>query len=142
MGGSRTRCPGYSSPATSNWDRTEYRNRLQHGRGYTLNFPSIEEHDQAAVFNLETRQLEYLGRDGHPRAARTLHTGKFGPRLGVAGRLTDRIVAPDRLWIGLDRAGGHHYTVHDAAPYEGFAPGVNTTTASLVWSVYAPAPSS
>ena len=39
------------------------------GVRYTLNFPSTEENDQAAVFNLETQQLEYLGRDGQPRAA-------------------------------------------------------------------------
>ena len=39
------------------------------GLRYTLNFPSTEKNDQAAVFNLETQQLEYLGRDGHPRAA-------------------------------------------------------------------------
>jgi hypothetical protein len=54
---------------------------LNAGLRYTLNFPSTEEHDQAAVFNLETQQLEYLGRDGHPRAARQLHKLNFGPRL-------------------------------------------------------------
>jgi hypothetical protein len=62
------------------------------GVRYTLNFPSTEENNQAAVFNLDTRQLEYLGRDGHPRAARQLHTLNFGPRLGVVARLTDRTV--------------------------------------------------
>jgi len=69
------------------------------GVRYTLNFPSVEENDQAAVFNLETQQLEYLGRDGHPRTARTLHKLNFGPRLGIVGRVTDRTVA--RVGYGL-----------------------------------------
>jgi hypothetical protein len=62
------------------------------GLRYTLNFPSTEESNQAAVFNLETRQLEYLGRDGRPRAARKLHKDNFGPRFGVVGSLTDKTV--------------------------------------------------
>ncbi len=62
------------------------------GVRYTLNFPSTEENNQAAVFNLETRRLEHLGRDGQPRAARQLHKTNFGPRLGLAGRVTDRTV--------------------------------------------------
>ena len=66
---------------------------LNAGVRYTLNFPSTEQGDQAAVFNLESRQLEYLGRDGRPRAARQLHKLNFGPRLGVVGRVTDRTVA-------------------------------------------------
>jgi hypothetical protein len=66
---------------------------LNGGVRYTLNFPSTEETNQAAVFNLETRELEYLGRDGQPRAARQLHKLNFGPRLGIVGRLTDRTVA-------------------------------------------------
>lgn len=69
------------------------------GVRYTLNFPSTEVNDQAAVFNLQTRQLEYLGRDGLPRAARQLHTNNFGPRLGIVGRVTDRTVA--RVGYGL-----------------------------------------
>lgn len=69
------------------------------GVRYTLNFPSTEENDQAAVFNLETRQLEYLGRDGHPRAAREFHKLNFGPRLGIVGRVTDKTVA--RVGYGL-----------------------------------------
>ena len=62
------------------------------GIRYTLNFPSTETNDQAAVFNLETRQLDYLGRDGNPRAARELHKANFGPRLGIAARVTDKTV--------------------------------------------------
>lgn len=63
------------------------------GVRYTLNFPSTEKDDQAAVFDLETRQLNFLGRDGRPRAARQLHKLNFGPRLGIVARLTDRTVA-------------------------------------------------
>ena len=62
------------------------------GIRYTLNFPSTETNDQAAVFNLETRQLDYLGRDGNPRPARELHKANFGPRLGIAARVTDKTV--------------------------------------------------
>ena len=69
------------------------------GVRYTLNFPSTEEQNQAAVFNFETQQLEFLGRDGRPRAARQLHKLNFGPRLGMAGRITDRTVA--RAGYGL-----------------------------------------
>ena len=69
------------------------------GLRYTLNFPSVEQHDQAAVFNLATEQLEFLGRDGQPRAARQLHKLNFGPRLGIVGRMTDRTVA--RVAYGL-----------------------------------------
>jgi hypothetical protein len=63
------------------------------GVRYTLNFPSTEVNNQAAVFNLETQQLQFLGRDGHSRAARQLHKRNFGPRLGVVDRLTSRTVA-------------------------------------------------
>lgn len=62
------------------------------GLRYTLNFPSIEANDQAAVFNLETQHLEYLGRDGLPRSARRLHTTDVGPRLGMVVRATDETV--------------------------------------------------
>ena len=69
------------------------------GVRYTLNFPSVEENDQVAVFNLEKQQLEYLGRDGHPRAARELHKLNFGPRLGIVGRVSEKTVA--RAGYGL-----------------------------------------
>jgi hypothetical protein len=74
------------------------------GVRYTLNFPSTEENNQAAVFNLDTQQLEYLGRDGRPRAARALHRLNFGPRLGIAARLTDRTAvraAYGMVWIEM-----------------------------------------
>lgn len=63
------------------------------GVRYTLNFPSTEESNQAAVFNLQTQQLEYLGQDGHPRSARELHPWNFGPRLGLVDRLGEKSVA-------------------------------------------------
>ena len=44
------------------------------------------------MFNLQTQQLEYLGRDNQPRAARRLHKNNFGPRFGVVGRVTDKTV--------------------------------------------------
>ena len=74
------------------------------GLRYTLNFPSTEENDQVAVFNLETRQLEYMGRDGNPRAARQLHKLNLGPRLGIVGRATDKTVARagyGMVWIEM-----------------------------------------
>lgn len=72
------------------------------GLRYTLNFPSTEVSNQAAVFNLQTRQMEYLGRNGNPTAARQLHKDNFGPRLGIVDRLTDKTVvrvAYGLIWI-------------------------------------------
>jgi carboxypeptidase family protein len=69
------------------------------GLRYTLNFPSTEENDQVAVFNFETEQLDYLGRDGNPRAARQLHKNNFGPRFGITGLITDKTIA--RVGYGL-----------------------------------------
>ena len=72
------------------------------GLRYTLNFPSVEEHDQVGIFNLQTQRMEYAGNDGLPRSARQLHTNNFGPRLGIIGRLADRTVlktAYGLVWI-------------------------------------------
>jgi hypothetical protein len=69
------------------------------GVRYTLNFPSTEQNNQAAVFNLDTKELEFLGRDGQSRAARQLHKLNFGPRLGVVSRVTTNTVA--RVGYGL-----------------------------------------
>ena len=63
------------------------------GLRYTLNFPSTEEQDQAAVLDFDTLRLVYLGRDGQPRAARQLHGLNFGPRLGLVWRATPHTVA-------------------------------------------------
>ena len=65
---------------------------LNLGLRYTLNFPSTEADDQGAVFDLGTRQLAYLNRNGFPRSARRLHRNNLGPRLGAAWRLDARSV--------------------------------------------------
>ena len=73
--------------------RVSRRLTLNLGLRYTLNFPSTEKNNQAAVFNLQTQQLDYLGQNGNPKAARELHKLNFGPRLGLAYRLNDKTVA-------------------------------------------------
>jgi hypothetical protein len=65
---------------------------LAYGTRYTLNFPSTEASNQVAVFNLDTQKLDFLGQDGLPNAARQLQKHDFGPRVGIADRLTDRMV--------------------------------------------------
>ena len=72
---------------------------LNAGVRYTLNFPSTEESNQVAVFNLESRQLEYLGENGLPRAAREIKKDNFGPRVGIVGRITEKSVV--RAGYGL-----------------------------------------
>jgi hypothetical protein len=75
---------------------------LNLGTRYTLNFPSTEVNNQAAVFDLRTQRMQYLGQDGAPRSARRLHRLNFGPRLGVTARLTDRTVVSSGygvVWI-------------------------------------------
>jgi len=62
---------------------------LNAGLRYTLNVPSYEEQNHAAVFDLDTQRLRYLGRDGNPRTARRVHKNNFGPRLGLARRIAD-----------------------------------------------------
>ncbi|MGI4852956.1 MAG: carboxypeptidase regulatory-like domain-containing protein [Janthinobacterium lividum] len=54
------------------------------GVRYTLHRPSTEVHNQGAVFNLATQQLDYLGVNGNSRSARELHYGNFAPRVGFA----------------------------------------------------------
>ncbi len=66
--------------------RVSPRLTLNIGTRYTLNFPSIEKHDQGAVFNLHTQVLEF------PHTARELELGNFGPRVGLAYRINDSLV--------------------------------------------------
>jgi len=75
-------------------DNWQARSRLTINAGlrYTLNFPSTDADNQSAVFNLETQQLEFLGRNGVRESARKLHKLDFGPRLGIAYRLSERSV--------------------------------------------------
>ena len=76
------------------------------GLRYTLNFPSTEVSNQAAVFNLTTAQLDYLGQDGHPRAARSLHLDNLGPRLTLAATLPSRsVIRAGYGLVWIDMAG-------------------------------------
>src|SRR4029077_1071349 len=61
---------------------------LNPGLRYTLNSPSTEINGQTAVFNLDTRQLEYPGTN----PVRPLKTNNFGPRLGAVYRVTDKTI--------------------------------------------------
>jgi hypothetical protein len=48
--------------------------------------------NRGAVFNLDTQQLDFLGRSGFPRSARNLDKTNFGPRLGFAYLLTETLI--------------------------------------------------
>jgi hypothetical protein len=48
--------------------------------------------DTGAVFNFNTQQLDYLGRNGFPRSARNLEKKNFGPRIGLAYKITNSFV--------------------------------------------------
>jgi hypothetical protein len=76
------------------------------GVRYTLHFPSVEKNNQAAVFNLQTQQLDYLGVNGNPRSARELHYGDLAPRIGVAYLVTPRTVVRSGFGIVfIDQSG-------------------------------------
>ena len=59
---------------------------LNIGTRYTLNFPSTEVNNQGAVFNLQTQALDF------PHTARNLECCDFGPRVGMAYRISDQWV--------------------------------------------------
>ena len=87
------------------WKVTQ-RLTINAGVRYTLNFPSTEVDNQGAVFDLQAQQLDYLGPDGNSRSARELHKLDFGPRLGVAYRLTEKTVIRSGYGvIWLEQAG-------------------------------------
>jgi carboxypeptidase family protein/TonB-dependent receptor-like protein len=70
------------------------------GLRYTLNFPSTEINGQTAVFNLQTRQLEYPGTE----PVRPLKKNNFGPRFGAVYRLTDSTIISSgyaKVWIEM-----------------------------------------
>jgi hypothetical protein len=70
------------------------------GLRYTLNFPSNEINGQTAVFDLQTKQLEYPGTD----PVRPLKKNNFGPRLGAVYQLTDKTVLSSGyglVWIEM-----------------------------------------
>jgi outer membrane receptor protein involved in Fe transport len=73
---------------------------LNPGLRYTLNFPSTEINGQTAVFNLQTRQLDYPGAS----PVRPLKKNNFGPRLGAVYRLTDKTILSSgygMVWIEM-----------------------------------------
>ena len=70
------------------------------GLRYTLNFPSTEINGQTAVFNLQTRQLDYPGDD----PVRPLKKNNFGPRIGAVYRVTDKTIVSSGyglVWIEM-----------------------------------------
>ena len=70
------------------------------GLRYTLNFPSTEINGQTAVFNVQTRQLEYPGTE----PVRPLKKDNFGPRIGAVYRLTDKTIVSSgygKVWIEM-----------------------------------------
>jgi len=73
---------------------------LNPGFRYTLNFPSTEINGQTAVFDLQTRQLDYPGKD----PVRPLKKNNFGPRFGAVYRLTDKTIISSgygKIWIEM-----------------------------------------
>ena len=73
---------------------------LNPGLRYTLNFPSTEINGQTAIFNLQTRQLEYPGTD----PVRPLKKNNFGPRFGAVYRVTDKTIVSSGyglVWIEM-----------------------------------------
>jgi len=69
------------------------------GLRWTLNFPATEVDNQGAIFNLQSQQLQYLGKNGYPRTARETHWHDFGPRLGMSYLVNDKTVV--RAGYGL-----------------------------------------
>ena len=70
------------------------------GVRYTLNFPSTEINGQTAVFNAQTRLLDYPGTE----PVRPLKKNNFGPRFGAVYRLTDKTIVSSGyglVWIEM-----------------------------------------
>ena len=70
------------------------------GLRYTLNFPSTEINGQVAVFDPQTRLLDYPGTD----PVRPLKKDNFGPRFGAIYRLTDKTIVSSGyglIWIEM-----------------------------------------
>ena len=77
--------------AQDDWKLTN-RLTLNLGARWSLHFPSTEKNNQGAVFNLSTKQLDYVGVNGNSKSARELHYANVAPRVGFAYLLTPRIV--------------------------------------------------
>lgn len=72
--------------------RVTHRLTMNLGARWTLHHPSTELNDQGAVFNLETQQLDYLGKNAFSRSARELHYDNVAPRIGFAFMVTPKTV--------------------------------------------------
>jgi hypothetical protein len=73
---------------------------LNPGLRYSLNFPSTEINGQTAVFNLQTKQLDYAG----TKPVRPLKKNNFGPRFGAVYRMTDKTILSSGyglVWIEM-----------------------------------------
>jgi hypothetical protein len=81
----------FESFAQDDWKLTN-RLTLNLGARWTLHFPSTEKNNQGAVFNLSTKQLDYVGVNGNSKSARELHFTNVAPRVGFAYLLTPRTV--------------------------------------------------
>src|SRR5262245_41760360 len=80
--------------------RVSDRLTLNPGLRYTLNFPSTEINGQVAVFNLQTRVLDYPGTE----PVRPLKKNNFGPRFGAVYRMTDKTIVSSgygMVWIEM-----------------------------------------
>jgi hypothetical protein len=80
--------------------RVSNRFTISPGLRYTLNFPSTEINGQTAVFNPVTQLLEYPG----DQPVRPLKKNNFGPRLGLAYRVTDETLVSagyGLVWIEM-----------------------------------------
>ena len=101
----RERAKVFEAFVQDDWRPTS-RLTVNAGVRYTLNFPSTEEDDQSAVFDLATQKLAYAGRDGEPRAARELHWDNFGPRLGLSYQLGAKsVVRAGYALVWIEQAG-------------------------------------
>lgn len=86
--------------------RVSDRLTLNLGARWTLHFPSNEKTDQGAVFNLQTQQLDYLGKNGNSRSARELHYGNVAPRVGFTYLVTPKTVVRSGFGIVfIDQSG-------------------------------------
>ena len=87
------------------WKATD-RLTLNIGARWTLHFPSTEKNNQGAVFNLQTQQLDYLGRNGYSRSARELHYANVAPRIGFTYLATPKTVVRSGFGIVfIDQSG-------------------------------------
>jgi hypothetical protein len=79
---------------------------LNIGARWTLHFPSTEKTNQGAVFNLQTQQLDYLGKNGNSRSARQLHYTNVAPRVGFTYLMTPAAVVRSGFGIVfIDQSG-------------------------------------